>query len=465
MPQNDIILSYDKRSRLPKRIWILISQLKEIKFIALRFWKLFAISMFLVACAGPSPPTERIEWGEFSAATLPPSRLSETPTLPEVEPSPTNASRNTLEDVLATYGLTRWIPENGDQSSHPITPEILSNPATFGAFFDELSDHLKVAKIDVENIASQGEHALVELYWNGVSSYSEGTEVYVYYRGVESPGTSLWIRNEQGGFSLFEVDDLAHYIDSLPADVPIEWTNPGRLSYIDDPWDNLASGLHILDAGGRAIALWDQERNSFGHWMEVGPFRFKIANGMDVDIFGFSEEQLDIIWEAFAWINMDEEGVNELLEAVVSIRTTDLPLWIAGVAGGGDVRVDPLMFTFMRDKFDAPRQADVLWIAALIVHEAVHINQPGECSSQYAATQGMSFEEYGLFVETGPGQAYEQEVRFIERTLALKDSTGNMMVKDPMVRETIREINEYYASTLGRSTFPNGDHVPTCASP
>ncbi len=450
---------------MPKRVRILISSPKEIKFIVRWFWKLFGILMLLIACAGPPPPIESIEWAEISAATLPPAESSDTPPPLSAESSPTGESTLTLDDVLATYGLTRWVPENGDPSSHPITPDILSNPATYGAFFDELNDHLKVAEMDIENIASQGERALVELYWNGVSSYSEGTEVFVYYRGMESPDTSLWIGNEQGGFSLFEVGDLTPFIDSLPDDVPIEWTNPGRLEYFDDPWDNLASGLHIIDAEGRAIALWDQERNSFGSWMEVGPYRFKIVNGIDVDMFGFSEEQLDILWEAFAWINIDEEGVNELFEAVVSIRTTDLPLWIAGVAGRGDVRVDPLMFTFRRDNIDAPRQADVLWIAALIVHEAVHINQPGECSPQYAATQGMSFEEYGLFVETGQGQAYEQEVRFIERTLALKDPKGNMIVRDSRVRETVREINEFYASALGRSTFSNGDRVPTCTSP
>ena len=123
------------------------------------------------------------------------------------------------------------------------------------------------------------------------------------------------------------------------------------------------------------------------------------------------------------------------------------------------------MFTFLRDNVDSPRQADVLWIAAILVHEAVHINQPGECSPQYAATQGMSFEEYGLFVETGPGQAYEQEVRFIERTLAFKDSAGNRMVRDSQVRAIINEVNEYYASALGRASFADGVPVPTCANP
>ncbi len=450
---------------MPKRIWNLISPLKETRFIVLKFWKLVAISMLLVACAGPAPSTETIVQGDVSAATLPPARPSETPTSPEVEASPTTASLDTLEDILASYGLERWIPEGGDTSQNPITPDILSNPATYGAFLDELDDRLKDAKLDVDKITSQGNHALVEVHWNGVSSYSEGTEVDIFYRGVDDPAASLWISDEQGGFSLFEVDDLEPYIDSLPADAPIEWTNPGRLSYFDDPWDNLANGLHIIDAEGRAIALWDRERSSIESWMKVSPHRYKIVNGMDVDYFGFSEDQLDVIWEALAWINLDEGNVKELFEVVVSVRTTDLPAWIAGVAGRGDIRVDPLMFTYMRDIYDAPRQADVLWIAALLVHEAVHINQPGECSQQYAATQGMSFEEYGLFVETGPGQAYEQEVRFIERTLALKDPAGNRMVRDSQVREIIRQVNEYYESALGRAFFDDGVPVPTCAGP
>ena len=382
-----------------------------------------------------------------------------------MEASPTTASLDTLEDILASYGLERWIPEGGDTSQNPITLDVLSNPATYGAFLDELDDRLQVAKMDVEKITSQGDRALVEVYWNGVSSYSEGTEVDVFYRGVDDPAASLWIRDEQGGFSLFEVGDLTSYIDSLPADAPIEWINPGRLSYFNDPWDNLANGLHIIDAEGRAIALWDRERSSIEPWMKVSPHRYKIVNGMDVDYFGFSEEQLDVIWEALAWINLDEGNVKDLFEVVVSVRTTDLPEWIAGVAGRGDVRVDPTMFTFLRDNVDAPRQADVLWIAAILVHEAVHINQPGECSPQYAATQGMSFEEYGLFVETGPGQAFEQEVRFIESTFALMDSAGNRMVRDSQVRAIISEVNEYYASALGKAFFADGVPVPTCAGP
>jgi len=450
---------------LPKRIWNLISPLKKTRFIVLKIWKLVAISMLLVACAGPAPSTETIVQGDVSAATLPPARPSETPTSPEVEASPTTTSLDTLEDILASYGLERWIAEGGDTSQNPITPDILSNPATYGAFLDELDDRLKDAKLDVEKIASKGNHALVEVHWNGVSSYSEGTEVDIFYRGVDDPATSLWISDEQGGFSLFEVDDLEPYIDSLPADAPIEWTNPGRFSYYDDPWDNLANGLQIIDAEGRAIALWDRERSSIESWMKVSPHRYKIVNGMDVDYFGFSEDQLDVIWEALAWINLDEGNVKELFEVVVSVRTTDLPAWIAGIAGRGDVRIDPTMFTFLRDNVDSPRQTDVLWIAAILVHEAVHINQPGECSPQYAATQGMSFEEYGLFVETGPGQAYEQEVRFIERTLALKDSEGNRMVRDSQVREIIRQVNEYYESALGRAYFDDGVPVPTCANP
>jgi tRNA nucleotidyltransferase (CCA-adding enzyme) len=77
----------------------------------------------------------------------------------------------------------------------------------------------------------------------------------------------------------------------------------------------------------------------------------------------------------------------------------------------------------------------------------------------------MSFKEYGLFIETGPGQAYEQEVKFIERTLALEDSLGQKMVRDSRVRETIQEVNDFSASALGRSAFSNGVRVPTCADP
>ena len=450
---------------MPKSIRILILPQEEIKVIVRWFWKLAGLSMLLIACAGPSSPTENIDWTEISAATLPPLRPSETPSLSEVDASPINAAPNTLEDVLASYNLERWIPEGGDRSRYPITADVLSNPATYGAFLNELDVILEAARKDTEAIAAQGGQALIEIYWNGLSSYSGGIEVDIIYRGVEYPETSLWVRDEGGVLSLIEVGDLQPIIESYPADVPIEWQNPGSLAYMDDPKDHLARGLHILDAEGRAIALWDRQRTSFEPWMEVGPYRFKIVNGMDVDYYGFSEDQLEILWEALAWINIDEENVNELFAAVVSIRTTDLPEWIAGVAGRGDVRVDPSMFTFMRDIFDVPRQADVLWIAAILVHEAVHINQPGECTSEYAAAQGMSLSEYVLFIETGPGQAYEQEVRFLERTLNLKDDAGNMRVKESRVRSIIQEVIEGYGGAIGRSVFPNGDHIPTCADP
>ncbi|MCJ7567893.1 MAG: hypothetical protein MUO58_10180 [Anaerolineales bacterium] len=448
-----------------KHVRIPISPLKEIKFIVQWLGKLFGVSMLLVACAGPPPPTEKVELGEISAVTLPPSRPSEMPSLPEVEISPTNAAQNTLEDVLASYGLERWIPGGGDQSRYPISAEILSNPATYGAFLDVLELILGAARIDTETIAAQGGQAFIEIYWNGVSSYSGGPDVDIIYRGAVNPEVSLWVRDEGGSFSLLDVGDLGPLIKSYPADVPIEWQNPGYLLYIDDPWDHLARGLHILDAEGRAIALWDRERSSFEPWMEVGPLRFKIVNGRDVDYYGFSEEQLDVLWEAFAWINIDREDMNELFEAVASVRSTDLPEWIAGAAGSGDIRVDPLMFMHMRDIHNAPRQADVLWIAALLIHEAVHVTQPGECSPEYAASQSMSFTEYGLFIETGPGQAYEQQVRFMERILNLEDEAGYRMVKDQNVRRTIQGSIEYYGGALGRSDFPNGDPVPTCADP
>ncbi len=149
---------------------------------------------------------------------------------------------------------------------------------------------------------------------------------------------------------------------------------------------------------------------------------------------------------------------------MVSIRRTDLPLWVAGLAGRGDIRIDPSSFSIYRSTIDAPRQADVLWLAGLIVHEAAHLNQPGECSLEYAATQGMTFEEYGLYLETGPGQAYEQEVLFLERLLDLGGVDGSFMIADPVVREILEFNIEYTRGALGQATFPDGELVPTCAN-
>jgi hypothetical protein len=123
------------------------------------------------------------------------------------------------------------------------------------------------------------------------------------------------------------------------------------------------------------------------------------------------------------------------------------------------------MFTEMRDFHNAPRQADVLWIATILVHEAAHMNQSGECTPEYAASQGMSFADYGLFIETGPGQAYEQEAEFLERILNAMDEDGNLLLTDPTVRGTVQGILAYSRGALGQAVFPDGQPVSTCANP
>jgi hypothetical protein len=124
----------------------------------------------------------------------------------------------------------------------------------------------------------------------------------------------------------------------------------------------------------------------------------------------------------------------------------------------------PESFTIFRDMLDAPREVDVLWIAALLVHEAAHVNQPGECTPAYAESQGMTFQELGLFRETGPGQAYEQEMDFLIAAMNLRTSTGGYLLSDPETRELVQEQIDYNRGTLGGDRFPNGDLVPTCAN-
>lgn len=417
----------------------------------------------LTACAG-------------EALLVEPSRASWTPIVfpsaqPTLTPSPTLRSTPTateapftLEDLLEAYGLTPWQPEAGIESEHPITPEILANRVTYGALLDELDRQIELARADVRALEAQGDRVLVEVHWNGISSYSGNIQVEVFYRDAEEPETALWIGDAEQGFFRLDVHDLSTVIESLPGEAPNIWRGPGHVVYLDNPKDEWARGMHVVDAEGRAVVFLDPEDGAFVLWRGITAYRKKLVDGFDKFIYGFSEEELDLLWEAFIWVDLGLEDAVRRFAPVVSIRRTDLPLWVAGLAGRGDIRIDPLSFSIYRSTIDAPRQADVLWLAGLIVHEAAHLNQPGECSPEYAATQGMTFEEYGLYLETGPGQAYEQEVLFLERLLDLGGVDGNFMIADPLVREILEFNIEYTRGALGQATFPDGEPVPTCAN-
>jgi hypothetical protein len=396
------------------------------------------------------------------AATLPPPSTSVPPTSGD---SPTGVASPipiSLTGLARARDIELWPPSVSEQRAHPITVEVLNNHATYGAFIEALIAALDQAAVKVERLRGLGVSVLVEVHWNGVSSYTDNTEVVAYLRDAGEPESKLWIQDEDGGFRSVEVRRLFPLIDSFPGEPPSIWRDPGRLYFADDPEDALARGLHVLDAEGRPVALWDEALQEFRPWIRDAPYRAKLANGFDIALIGFSDANLDLLWEAFHWIDLGMEEAGSFLETVVTLRRSDLPAWVAGVCGRGDIRIDSSSFAAFRAA-GYPRQADVIWMAELVVHEVAHVNQPGACTPAYADSRGMSFKEYGLFLETGPGQAYEQEVRFLEAVLALRDEDGNLRLVDEEVRAVLEDQASFIRDTLGHATFPNGVPVPTCA--
>ena len=76
----------------------------------------------------------------------------------------------------------------------------------------------------------------------------------------------------------------------------------------------------------------------------------------------------------------------------------------------------------------------------------------------------MTFQELGLFRETGPGQAYEQEMEFLIGAMEVRTPEGGHLLSDPEARELVQAQIDYNRATLGRDRFPTGDLVPTCAN-
>ena len=356
-----------------------------------------------------------------------------------------------------------WQPVAGIESEHPISTKILINRATYGAFLDELDRQIERAKNDISALETQGNGVLVEVHWNGISSYAGNTLVEMFYRDAENPETVLWVGDAEQGFTQLEVGDISAFMTSLPGEVPIYYLEPGRLVYLDDPRDDFARGMHIVDSEGRVMLFWDPSSSNFALWRKLDANRHILVNGLDKTLFGFSEEELGLLWETFVWIELGLEDASHMFAPEVSIMSTDLPEWAAGSANFGVIRINPSSFMSLQPNNATPRQVDVIWLASLLVHEMAHINQPGECSPEYAATQGMTFEEYGLWVETGPGQAYEQEVLFIESLLDLRNEADDLIIADTMVREILERHTTFIRGALGKAAFPDGQVVITCA--
>jgi hypothetical protein len=427
-----------------------------------KLMKVVLVNLILVACV-PSIQEQASPANIVAkAATLPvqatgvPESPGETPAH---SPSPAPVS---LTGLAEARRIDLWPPTASGGEAHPITTEVLNNRATYGAFVEMLLLALDGAAVQVEQLRGLGVSVLVEVRWNGVSSYTDNTEVVTYLRDAGDTESKLWVQDRDGGFRPIEVRQISSIITGFPGSPPLLWQDPGRLYFADDPKDILARGLHVLDAVGRPVALWDHALQAFRPWIRDRPYRAKLANGFDIALLGFSDADLDLLWEAFHWIDLGLEEAGSSLAKVVTIRRSDLPAWVAGVGGRGDIRLDPQSFTTFRE-VGYPRQADVIWMAELIVHEVAHVNQPGECTPSYAASRGMTFQEYGLYLETGPGQAYEQEAHFLETVLDLRDENGALRLVDEEVRAVLEFQVSYLFDTLGKATFPDGTPVPTCA--
>ena len=417
-----------------------------------------ALIFFIGGCAPAQRDLVSLTVDGMGASTLPPPVSTSTAvnTLSVVE----KGEPLGLAAILEEHELELWEVAG---EAHPITTEILNNEATYGAVLDELQATLQGVEDDVRAIETGGGTVFVELRWNGASSYSDTTEIEVFYRDAQDPDHRIWIDDSDSTFFTVSADDISVISEIFPGEVPTTWNNPVRFTYLDDPWDDHARGMQVVDADGKPVAFLSAEENHFQPWKIVGPQRYKLVNGFDIDFYGFFEDDLDLLWESFAWVELGLNDAPERLHKVVSIRSTELPESIAGVGGRGDIRIDPESFSYFRETLAAPRLADVLWIAGLIVHEAAHVNQPGECTPDYSAAQGMSLQELALFRETGEGQAYDQEVQFIENLLELNRQSGNTLIPNSEARENLASQAEFLQGVIGKSVFPNGELVPTCA--
>ncbi len=417
-----------------------------------------ALVFTIGGCAPAQPGLVSSEVDGMGASTLPPPDSTSTSVN-----TPTALQMGKPLSLAALFKENELEPWDVAGEAHPITTEILNNEATYGAVLDELQATLQRAEDDVKAIEAGGGTVFVELRWNGASSYSDSTEIEVFYRDAQDPDHRIWIEDSDSTFITISADDVSVISEVLPGEVPTTWNNPVRFMYLDDPWDDRARDMQVVDADGEPVAFLSAEQNHFQPWKIVGPQRYKLVNGFDIDFYGFSEDNLDLLWESFAWIELGLTDAPESMHKVVSIRSTELPESIAGVGGRGDIRIDPESLSFMRKALDAPRQADVLWIAGLIVHEAAHVNQPGECTPDYAAAQGMSLKEFALFRETGEGQAYGQEVQFLENLLELNRQSGNTLIPNSEVRDNLASNAKFIQGAIGKAVFPNGEFVPTCA--
>ena len=446
-------------------MWIGKYHRKKQSLSALYLCALFIIS-FTSGCGQSdlnSLPTPSPEVEIYSPETPSPAIPINSPAInPEAAaPAPTLPPPRSLETYLASRDLELWVDPGEVVPRHPITTDMFLNPELYAPFWAAFEGALAPAVERAELLEANGFSALAEVHWNGVSSDVLTVDVDVFLRDAENPESVIWA-GDSGGLVRQDVHNLGWVAADLPAELPINWVEPGRFVYLDDPYDAYAEGMHIVDAANEVIAFWNPEEGKPEVWRQGDNGRAELVNGFNLPFIGFDEEELTLLWEAFFWIRAGYPGAEEQFLQVDAVRRSELERYQAGAATQAYILLSSQSFSMFRDEMNLPRSVDVLAVAGYLVHEVTHVNQDVVCTQAYAESQGMTLEEYALFLETGPGQAYDSEATFLHDVLMLADEEG-FLIQNPMVRDMIGQYADYRARVVGRDLFPNGERVPTCA--
>ncbi|MBN2555540.1 MAG: hypothetical protein JXA97_06325 [Anaerolineales bacterium] len=409
-----------------------------------------------------SPSTPSPEATSYTTEAPAPTIPINTPAIHSdtAAPAPTPSPPRSLEAYLASRDLELWV-DGEAVTRHPITTDMFLNPELYAPFWAAFEEALTPAMERAGLLEANGFSALADVHWNGVSSDVLPVEVDVFLRDAENPESVLWT-GDSGGLVRQDVYNLGWVAAELPAELPMNWEEPGRFVYLDDPYDAYAEGLHIVDAANQVIAFWNPVEGKPEVWRQGDNGRAELVNGFDLPFIGFNEEELTLLWEAFFWIRAGYPGAEEQFLQVDAVRRSELERYQAGAATQAYILLSSQSFSMFQDEMHLPRSVDVLAVAGYLVHEVTHVNQDAVCTQAYAESQGMTLEEYALYLETGPGQAYDSEAAFLHAVLMLVDEDG-FLIQNPIVRDMIEQYAVYRARVVGRDAFPNGERVPTCA--
>lgn len=368
---------------------------------------------------------------------------------------------NSLEEYLAGHGLQLWQDPSSAASSHPIEEDIFRNPQLYAPFWQAFEAAFNPAQELAALLTANGIPVLLEVRWNGISSAAQQARVDVFVRDGRDPGSVIWSGSEDE-LVRNDIGDPDRVAAMLPAQLPVDWEEPARFVYLDDPFDGYSEGMHVVDAAGEVMAFWDAEAARAVVVQPGENGRAKVVNGFDVPLIGFDKSELEALWEAFFWIRAVVPDAEARFQEVDAIRRSALDRYQAGAAQQSDILLSSDSFTLYQEMYGFERMVDIVAVAGYLMHEVTHVLQNPVCTEAYAESLGMTLEEYALFLETGPGQAYETEAAFLQAILELENAQGYLL-GDPAVRDIIEQIEAAKAYVVGRDHFPGGELVPTCA--